>query len=71
MKVAHYHQENQAPKPFAVLKEHKDGTVDIGPEDGEPVVTKCQVVKEPKIGCVTFEKEKPAKEEKPKDDPKK
>lgn len=64
-KFVSYHQHGVAPKKFAVLKEHKDGTADIGPEGGEAVVTGVPILKEPKPGhCTPFveEPEKPADE---------
>lgn len=70
MKSALYHQEGKAPQPFAILKKHDDGTVDLGPADGAPVITRCKIVDAPSPGFATVEKaEKPAPE-KPADPPK-
>lgn len=54
MKTALYHQEGKAPMAFAVLKEHEDGTIDIGPAGGAPVVTRCVVVEDGKPGFATL-----------------
>ncbi len=54
MKRALYHQEVGEPVPFAVLEEYDDGTIDIGPEGGEPVVTRCTVLDEAKPGHATL-----------------
>lgn len=55
-KFVHYHQDSREPKRFAVLKMHKDGTVDIGPENGDAVVTSCVLLDAPKPGhCTPFE----------------
>lgn len=57
-KFVTYHQHGVLPKKFAVLKEHKDGTADIGPEGGEAVVTGVPILKEPKPGhCTHFVEE--------------
>ena len=56
MKTAIYHQEFRDPKPFAILAEHKDGTVDLGPEGGDVVIAKCPVSAEPKPGHATLGK---------------
>lgn len=62
MKHVHYHQDWCPPKKFAVLAEHKDGTIDIGPEGGKPVVTGVPLGKDVKPGhCTPFvAEEKPA-----------
>lgn len=68
MKAATYHQPaSEGDRVFAVLKENKDGTVDLGPEGGEAVITNCPVVDEPEVGACTIDKPAaaPAKEEKP------
>lgn len=51
-----YHQEGKA-TVYEVLRKHPDGTVDIGPKDGEPVVTKCKITDKPVIGSATESKE--------------
>ena len=49
-----YHQHGQAPKPFKVIRKHKDdGTIDIGLEDGTVKVERCQVTKDPRPGAAT------------------
>lgn len=60
MKRVHYHQEARDPLEFAVLKEHGDGTLDIGPAGGEPVVTRCKVTPDPVNGSATLVKESAA-----------
>ena len=52
MKV-HYHQDNRPPLELTVLNQNKDGTIDIGPEKGEPVVTSCKLLDAPVSGCAT------------------
>lgn len=49
-----YHQEGGADRVFTVLAERENGTVDIGPEGGEPVVTSCEIVDLPAIGKATL-----------------
>lgn len=53
MKKVLYHQEGLEPKEFVILKQHADGLVDIGPEGGPAVVTKCPVTETPKLGSCT------------------
>ncbi len=61
MKKVFYHQEGREPKPFVVLSENKDGTINIGPADGEPVVTSALLLKEPRNGsCTAAEDASPA-----------
>ena len=48
-----YHAPFAQPKAFLVLKEHKDGTVDIGLADGTVVVRGCQVKDQPEHGHAT------------------
>jgi|GEM_PF-6852813 hypothetical protein len=67
MKKVIYHQEH-GDKEFVVLAENGDGTIDIGPEGGVPVVTRCRVVETREIGCATlvgFKAAKPPKDTKP------
>ncbi len=54
MKKVLYHQENREPQEFVVLKERADGTVDIGPNDGPAVVTKCPITATPTPGSCTL-----------------
>lgn len=56
MKFALYHQEGRDPQRMAVLAENKDGTVNLGPEGGDPIVTSCVVLDAPKPGHATLEK---------------
>jgi hypothetical protein len=49
-----YHSPNAKPKPLVVLKESKDGTVEIGTEDGMVVVRGCRITTEPEMGHVTL-----------------
>lgn len=51
---AHYHQHGKHPQEYTVLKKHDDGTIDLGPEGGEPVVTRCPVAEEPVPGSATL-----------------
>lgn len=53
MKFVLYHQEASEPKKFAVLGTQENGTVDIGPEDGAPVVTGVAILDLPKFGHCT------------------
>ncbi len=48
-----YHSPFAQPKAFLVLKEHKDGTVDIGQADGTVVVRGCQIKDQPVHGHAT------------------
>ena len=48
-----YHSPNAKSKAFLVLKEHKDGTVDIGNPDGTVVVRACQIKDVPSHGHAT------------------
>ena len=51
MAKAIYYSEIFEPKAFDVIKDNKDGTVDIG--TGKlVVVSKAKVVKDPAVGCV-------------------
>ncbi len=54
MEKAIYHQEGREPQTFNVLNKHKDGTLDIGPEGGEAVVTCCPVSSAPSPGFATI-----------------
>lgn len=57
MKTATYHQpEAEGNRTFAVLKDNGNGTVDLGPEGGEAVITSCPVSDEPKEGFCTIDK---------------
>ena len=57
MKTATYYQpESEGNRTFAVLLENKDGTVNLGPEGGEAVITSCRVVDEPEEGACTIDK---------------
>lgn len=38
-----HHQHGRQPKTFTLLKQHADGTVDFGLEDGTVVVERCPV----------------------------
>lgn len=58
-KTVLYHQEGREPKTFAVLAEHKDGTIDIGPAGGDPVVTSARVLDQPRFGFCTTVAESP------------
>ena len=49
-----YHSPNAKPKLFVVLKEAKDGTVEIGTEDGTVVVRGCRITDKPELGHVTL-----------------
>lgn len=49
-----YHQAKREPIRLEILKVHKDGSVDLG-RDGAVIVSECQVVKEPEVGCCTPE----------------
>jgi hypothetical protein len=72
MKKALYHFEGGRAELLDVLKQHDDGTVDLG-LNGEAKVTRCAVLAEPKVGQATKAPEAaPAKREKeePKDEPK-
>ncbi len=54
-KFVTYHQEFREPKCFAVLKVNEDGTVDIGPENGDAVITRCVLLDAAKPGhCTPF-----------------
>jgi len=55
MSHALYHQEGKAPQRFAILAQHEDRTVDLGPEDGAPVITNCVVLDDPKPGHATLD----------------
>ncbi len=58
MKKVLYYDENLQPKEFTVLKENKDGTVDIG--TGKTlVVGSAVIVQKPTAGCVTLGEEVP------------
>ena len=52
-KTVLYHSPFAEPKELLVLKENKDGTVDIGREDGTVVVRGCKVTDAPVHGHVT------------------
>jgi hypothetical protein len=52
-KTVQYHSPFAPAKTFLVLKENKDGTVDIGREDGVVVVSGCKITDAPTIGHVT------------------
>lgn len=52
-KTVLYHAPFAEPKEFLVLKENKDGTVDIGREDGTVVVRGCKVTDAPVHGHAT------------------
>ena len=50
----HYHSE-AGPQLFLVLDENKaSGTVDIGPDGGQVVVSAVPLLKEPRTGCATL-----------------
>ena len=63
-----YHMPEGRSEVFSVLAENKDGTIDIGPEDGPAFVTECRVTETPEVGSATAinpeKPEKPAKKEK-------
>lgn len=52
-----YHQESGENREYVILAKHEDGTVDVGPEGGNAVVTKCEVSDEPAFGKVTLAKQ--------------
>lgn len=56
MKTTLYHQENLPPKQFSVLKQNPDGTVDLGSEGSDAVITKCVVSEAATPGQCTYEK---------------
>ncbi len=47
------HQHGLPPQEFDVLKDHKNGTVDLG-RNGELVISSCIVADEPKPGTCTL-----------------
>lgn len=50
MAKAHYFNQNIHARELDILREHKDGTIDLGL--GEILmVSKVTIVKEPKTGC--------------------
>ena len=57
-----YHAPFAQPKAFLLLKEHKDGTVDIGQADGTVVVRGCKVTEQPVHGHCTLDAEAEASE---------
>lgn len=56
MKLALYHQAGKEPKQLKVIREHADGTVDLGNELDNLIVGKCKVVTVPAVGCATLVK---------------
>lgn len=52
-KQAHYHQFGREPLSLDVLKQHGDGTVDLG-RGGELVVSRCRLATMPQPGCATL-----------------
>jgi len=54
MKTALYHQHDREPQKLHVVKQNKNGTVDLAyEEDGEPHITGCRVTEKVEIGCCT------------------
>ena len=65
--IAKYYPDETGSRTLEVLKDHKDGTVDLGLANGQILVSQCPLVSERKVGCATLiEEKKEAKEKEPK-----
>jgi hypothetical protein len=55
--TALYHQKDRKPVRYHVLKQHEDGTVELGAEKASGSAVRCLVSKEPQPGFATLEQE--------------
>jgi septal ring factor EnvC (AmiA/AmiB activator) len=54
MKKAFYHQADKEPKLLNIIRQHEDGTADLGNGIDNLVVAKCAIVAKPVVGCCTL-----------------
>lgn len=55
-KLAQYHQAGRQPIQLEIIKDHKNGTVDLG-RDGIVLISGCPLVEEPEAGSCTLIKD--------------